>query len=199
MTEKTGVLALDLSLSNTGWAVLSAGPTLVQTGTFTLGTRRKDERRAEWNLRRYAALRANVQILLGRFVPQVIAWEYQDKPFHAHWNSQTATAGSEFNAMSGLALAEGMLVGVLSEQIGLESRAVPRSEAKRIVTGNPNASKTQVRSVMAARYGWLLAGLTDDETDAAAIGLAVLEPALYQPLGDDMGRLLGAIRRGRRR
>lgn len=58
---------------------------------------------------------------------------------------------------------------------GLPLVAVPASEARRLATGRPGATKEQVAYALRTYRGWDLAGWGEDEVDAASVALAARE------------------------
>lgn len=170
------VLALDLSIGTTGWAVLEPGPTFVDSGLFKLPVRKTTkEPRTTWNARRFEAMREAVVTLRRNHQPTLTAYEYPDKP-RSVWGG--GSKGREFHAMGGLGMAEGFLVAFHAYN-HLDLRAVSTSEAKWTATGLRDATKDRVRMDVAR----LFAGIdliTEDEVDAIAVGLA----ALHDPSGE---------------
>jgi Holliday junction resolvasome RuvABC endonuclease subunit len=172
------VLALDLAIGTTGWAVLDSVVDTVRlrrAGHFTLPDRRKSESRASWNRRRYQAMRLQVRNLVSTYAPLLVAWEYPDSP-RTIWSG--GNKGREFHAMQGLGMAEGFILAILNEipTPGMEQLAISTTEAKRAATGQQRgASKQQVRRWLTIRLGALVIDqLTDDEVDAVAVGMAAL-------------------------
>jgi Holliday junction resolvasome RuvABC endonuclease subunit len=170
------VLALDLAIGTTGWAVLEPGPALLAYGLFKLPVRRTTkESRTAWNARRFEAMHGHIVALRRNHQPTLTAYEYPDKP-RSVWGG--GSKGREFHAMAGLGLAEGFLTAFHATN-HLDLRAVSTSEAKYIATGLRDAMKDRVRMDMARIFEGVEL-MTEDEVDALAVGLA----ALHDPTGE---------------
>lgn len=167
------VLGLDLAARCTGWCLLVDGRPACH-GSFDQPERpRRHESLAAFWGRRAGVLSEQMQILLSMHRPDVVAFEYPDRPRSA-WSG--GSKGREFQAVHALGRAQGFLVA-LWPQIGCGARlvAVSTSDAKRTATGRVDSSKEQVRYELWARRQWDLVGWTLDETDAAAIALVARE------------------------
>lgn len=167
----TRVLGLDLAAFRTGWAVVHSG-SLVASGTFVLPERsRVGEERPDFLRRRYEGLLVSVTTLVRELEPEVIAYEWSDRPRRSHWGR--GEKGREFIVAQALGIVEGFLA-VATRGLPVKVIAVPMTAAKRLASGSPDATKGRVRLSVQSTLGISLERLTDDETDAIAVALAVL-------------------------
>lgn len=141
------ILALDPA-TKCGWAFAQAGGS-VASGTWDLSTRRDESTgmkllRFESKLREIAAMGADLFVF------------------------EAARHGAP--KMQGALLHQAKLQAVierLGEELGIDYRGYSPSEIKKFATGRGNASKPDVRSAVAERYG---CNTTDDnESDAVAL------------------------------
>ena len=168
----TVVLGLDLAIQTTGWALLVGGRPDAH-GVFTLPDRRRGEPLAAWLMRRAEELARQIDVLLFAHTPEIVGYEYPDSPRQS-WSG--GAKGREFHAVQGLSRAEGMLLALWPTcGRGLPLVAVPASEARRLATGRPGATKEQVAYALRTYRGWDLAGWGEDEVDAASVALAARE------------------------
>lgn len=172
----TRVLGLDLAINTTGWCLLVGGMPAAH-GTFEIARHhRKGEGVASWLGRRAADLAAQVRLLVTRYSPEVVGYEYPDTP-RPGWSG--GNKGREFSAVQGLSRAEGFLVAMWPAiGGGVRLVAVPASIGRRSLTGRVGATKDQVNYALRTYRGYDLTGWGEDEVDAAAIALAVREVGL---------------------
>jgi hypothetical protein len=147
------VLALDLAIGRTGWAVLNQVATdelatLVTTGIISPPSTKHvgdmlrgqaEYARGSLGMRQYSHLTGVLDDLVATFGPQFVAYEYPARPFHHRskvTGARNATAGTEFNAMRALANAEAWVEAWMAEHHrGMRLVSVPVHEAKAFVTG----------------------------------------------------------------
>lgn len=187
-------LALDLAGKTTGWVLMSQGslepeqktlqllgrmwrgsPELIGYGSFEVSaSRRIRENWAEYNLRRFTSFRDAVTSLMV-YKPDRIVHEYPDRPRERWGPGDDGSAGREFNSMRGLARAEGWLNAVVYELrqfVDIEFGGVTVRQAKWEIAHNANASKEDVRRYMTLNHKVNVEKMTEDQSDAYAIGLA---------------------------
>lgn len=180
------VLALDLSLAATGWALLDAkddhvGPRRpdLPHGTIKTPGRRKDEDEWSWYARRSYVFTGELSYLLVHHRPDVLVIEVSKRVFSRKGEEATSGrygAGVQYRAAQGLGRVMGWVDTVLASQV--EPPVVVSSDiavAKRAITGYGQATKDAVRSFLEGIYGWKLTGWTDDEVDALSIAVAHLQ------------------------
>lgn len=182
----TRILALDLAIGTVGWAIMlridEPKPArilpVVAAGHFDLPDKSNPrENRATTSMKRARELGARVLDLVHKHEFKWIFYEYPDKPRSRFAGGTHAGGGplQEFRVMQGLGLAEGLLVGLAGELAamhGVQLVAISTTEAKRAILGRDSGSKLQVRHAMESQFGWDLSRLTDDESDAVAVGVA---------------------------
>lgn len=169
----TRVLGLDLAMGTTGWCLLVGGEPQAH-GSFDLPDyQRKGEGLAMFLRRRADELARQVALLVKTHRPEIVGYEYPDMA-RPHYSG--GSKGREFTAVQGLSRAEGFLIARW-DAIGAGARlvAVPMSEAKRLATGRPGATKDQVAWALVTHQGWNLRGWTPDQVDAASVALAARE------------------------
>ncbi len=182
------VLALDLSLNHTGYAILTdpyeayldrtAGT--VAHGSIKTPGRRHGETDWAWNRRRSLSFQENVLHLIGAVDPTVIVVEVSKKVFARQGAEATGGrygAGAQYRAGQGLGRAMGWLDGALNDfDAGdFEVASSDIEVAKRAITGRSNASKEAVHDFLERIYGWDLTGWDPNEVDALSLGLAHLQ------------------------
>jgi Holliday junction resolvasome RuvABC endonuclease subunit len=168
----TRVLGLDLASVKTGWALVEARRVLA-TGTIKLpDSPRVRETRPGLLLRQYRELVEDVRGLITEYHPQVIAYEWSDRPRRMSWGR--GEKGREYVVGQALGRVEAFLI-VATADLDVELIPVPMTAAKRLATGSPDASKGRVRLSLEGALGHSLAGASADEADGISIALAVLE------------------------
>ena len=107
---------------------------------------------------RLGRIGSEIRVLLSRTRPRVVSIE---KAFHA------------VNAQSALRIGEsrGVVLAAAGER-GIQVAEYPPSVAKKAVMGNGNASKHQVRAMVATILGLAAAPDPEDASDALALALA---------------------------
>jgi Holliday junction resolvasome RuvABC endonuclease subunit len=179
------VLALDLSSTATGWALLAPDyhspldhlPREVPHGTIkTPGSRRKGEDEWSWYARRSTQFRGELQAIVLQHKPDVVVIEVSKKVFSRKDEEATSGrygAGAQYRAGQML----GRAMGWVDAAIGMQCQIVSSSVevAKKAITGNGQATKDVVREFLERIYGWKLTGWTKDEVDALSIAVAHLQ------------------------
>lgn len=170
--RETRVLGLDLAAVTTGWALFDGGK-FQAAGSITLaGSRNTRETRPAFLLRRASVLNTDVKGLVEEYRPAVIAYEYADQA-RPVWSG--GSKGREFLVAMALGQIEMALV-IACARLDVVLAPVPLSAAKIRLCRRANASKGQVRDEVAARIGrGIVEQVTDDQSDACSIALAVLE------------------------
>lgn len=174
--RSTRVLGLDLAAAVTGWALFDAGK-FHSAGSITLpSTPRTRETRPMLLRRKFRMLFDDLKEILEELRPQIIAYEFPDQT-RTFWSG--GSKGREFVVARALGTAEGLLIAALTLLDIPDERviAVPMSAAKRRMVGRSGStSKGQVRDAVARAIGrGLVEQMTDDQSDACSIALAVLE------------------------
>ena len=185
------ILALDLSLTHTGYAFLDRtfeaytdmGPLRLRDaahGSIKTPSRRTGEKDWLWNRRRYLSFVTSLQHIIGETRPRVILVEVSKKVFARKGDEATSGrygAGVQYRAGQGLGRAMGWLDGALAyyPEDAFKVISYDLDVAKRAITGNATADKDKVREFLEGVYGWKLKDWDQNEVDALSLGIAYLQ------------------------
>jgi crossover junction endodeoxyribonuclease RuvC len=149
------VLGIDPGTRVVGYGAIVAagdGPRLLVCGAIQAGGGRTPVPQ------RLALIARDVKLLVGRLRPAVVVVE---KAFHA------------VNAQSALRIGEGRgVVLAIAAEHGCAVAEYPPAVAKKAVLGNGNASKQQVRAMVAVLLGLAAPPDSEDASDALALAIA---------------------------
>ncbi len=195
------ILGIDPGLNITGYGCVDAkgeACTLVEAGVFRLGRDAGSTKEARTISARLVELNADLQELIERLRPGLVAVE----SLFAHFK-HPATAISMGHARGVILLAV--------RSAGLELREFKPNEVKKSLTGHGHADKARMQRAIQARFGLEAPPKPPDVADALAIALCAAgrlnsvsaTPALAgvkagrgrRPSSADLDRLLGGSRR----
>jgi Holliday junction resolvasome RuvABC endonuclease subunit len=182
------ILALDLSLSATGFVCLAREPGPDALGPMTstdaggygvikTPARKQGESDWEWNRRRFDTFQLQVSQLVLTFKPDVLVVETSKKVFGNSNNDPRYSAGSQYRAGQGLGRAMGWLDATLTmySTHGFTMVSSDVETAKRAITGKRTASKEAVKDFLERIYGWDLKTWDPNAVDALSLALAHLQ------------------------
>jgi Holliday junction resolvasome RuvABC endonuclease subunit len=176
------IICLDLALANTGVAVFSLedADELLEIDVIHTEVGSKKVRVADQDWRRCSELCDRIKAAVNKWDP-------------VHVFIECPTGGSKSaKAAKSMALARGVACGVLT-CLNVPCTLVTPFEAKRASTGDPNASKTQVKNAVVAEFpnftGWIkgrggkvVKGLNEHAYDAVSVYMAAKSTKQYKDL-----------------
>jgi len=181
------ILALDLSLSATGFVVYDVqSESALDRGEIKTPSRKAGQSDMLWNASRYRCFGGALLGLLNRWKPGIIVTEVSLKVFGNRLRGGRYGAGAQYRAGQGLGRAMGWIDGVMSEASAYgccpqDVVYMDVGEVKLSVAGNRTADKDAVRGSLEEQLACSLEGWKPGAVDALAVLVAYIKDRVLIP------------------